>query len=147
MISVRPLAALLLALLATSLASAQGQSGSDEGKQIFKTLSLWDKVKLGAAYFTDPQLSQQTQVHYGYDPTDFDPAKLSDLEKRGTVRCVVSMSPAPKNSIGKAYTPAFAASDCDKTSSNPSYVVSKESDLLGKKPDVLLQMVDKPSKD
>jgi hypothetical protein len=142
-ISVRLLATFLLALLSTSLASAQGQSESDEGKKItFTTLSLWGKVKLGAAYFTDPQLSQQTQVHYGYDPTDFDPAKISDLEKQGTVLCVVSMSQA-----GNAYTPEFAASGCLKTSSNPAYVVSKSSDLLGKKPDVLLQMVDKPSKD
>jgi hypothetical protein len=133
--SVRLPGVVLLALLSTSVASAQSQSGS-EGQQVFKPLSLWEKVKLGAAYFTNPQLSQQLQISYGYDPAEFDPAKLSDLEKQGTVTCVVTM--APKNS-STPKTFSFTVGSCHKTSS-PAYVVSASSDLLGKKPDAILRV-------
>jgi hypothetical protein len=137
----RLLTAFLLAALPIGAACAQDQlpanSQAADG-QALTALSLWDKVKLSAAYYTNPHLVQQIRINYGYDPKSFDDEKLSDLEKQGAVICVVSKTPG---SMSGAYT--FTAVSCDKTSRS-AYVVSYKPDLLGKKSDMLFSLDGKP---
>jgi hypothetical protein len=131
----RLLTAFLLAALSIGAACAQDQvpTNSQAGDgQALRALSLWDKVKLSAAYYTNPHLIQQMRINYGYDPRSFDDEKLSDLEKQGTVMCVASQTPD-----------TFTAVKCDKTSRS-AYVVSYKPDLLGKKSDVLFTLDSKP---
>jgi hypothetical protein len=137
----RLLIALFLAALPIGAACAQDQLPANSeaaDAQALRALSLWDKVKLSAAYYTNPHLVQQMRINYGYDPKSFDYEKLSDLEKQGTVMCVVSQTPG---SMSGAYT--FTAVSCDK-SSHYAYVVSYKPDLLGKKSDMLFTVDSKP---
>jgi hypothetical protein len=134
-LSLRPLIAWSMALLTmTFAASAQEQSvpADSQGQraQTLRSLSLWEKVKLGAAYYTDPHLVQKTQLNYGYDPKTFNDQKIADFEKQGVLYCA-----SQKHS--EAGT--FNVVQCDKVSpSVPWLVVSDKPDLLGKTPEVAL---------
>jgi hypothetical protein len=65
-------------LLLSGLASAQTQQAevADLKTQAppsgdYKPLTLWDRVKIGSAYYTDPQFVQNTPVAYSYGPDNF----------------------------------------------------------------------------
>jgi hypothetical protein len=68
----------LFMLSGVSLAQQPGQQAETAAPKMqappsgdYKPLTLWDKIKLGSAYYTDPQLIQNTSVAYSFDPLDF----------------------------------------------------------------------------
>jgi hypothetical protein len=67
----------LFVLSGVSLAQQPGQKAETAAPKMqappsgdYKPLTLWGKIKLGSAYYTDPQLIQNTSVAYSFDPLD-----------------------------------------------------------------------------
>jgi hypothetical protein len=60
----------------------------------YKPLTTWDRIKLGAAYFTDPHRVRTIQFAYEYDPTSFPAgehkATLTSLAKEGQISCTLT---------------------------------------------------------
>lgn len=102
----------------------------------FRPLTTWNKIKLGAAYYTDPRQVQDTLFAYQYDAssflTDSQKAELNKQAQKGNVSC------AKFNSDQKSVEPI----PCDRLQSSVDQkdgykVISTEPVLLGKQPETV----------
>jgi hypothetical protein len=74
----RTTVALVITLSCINFATAQDDhwagttaSGDFASSTSFRPLTTWEKIKLGGAYYTNPQLVSNAAVAYTYDPKSF----------------------------------------------------------------------------
>jgi hypothetical protein len=102
----------------------------------FRPLTTWEKIKLGAAYYTDPRQIQDTQFAYKYDAssfiTDDQKTELNKQALKGNVSCAKfdsnqkSIEPIPCDRLPSPLDPKDAYK-----------VISTEPVLLGKQPETV----------
>ena len=105
---------------------------------VYKPLTKWESVKLGAAYFTDPKRIQATQFAYEYDPAAFreveQQAILDNLAQDGVISCALSSYNSSVLIIATSCrnVPAFPLA------SSGFRIISPKPNLLNEKPSAVL---------
>ena len=101
---------------------------------VFKPLTTWERVKLGAAYFTNPEKVQNSKIVFEFSPVSFNTeaqrATLSKLANDGKIWCAIP--PDSNTTIVKAVP-------CTGLANFPAMdasfkIISSQSSLLGTKP-------------
>lgn len=145
--------ALVAVLASVSIAAAQ-EAGSNKPAPLadvnvatsFVPLTFWEKIKLGGAYFTNPQLVSGAEVAYTYDPKIFATegrVDLKTLEQKKIVVCgkqganskSVEVIPCPPQTSGSSGSEVGPARGEVK-------VISSEPKLLGNKAEDVVKKVD-----
>jgi hypothetical protein len=103
----------------------------------YKPLTTWEKVKLGAAYFTDPQRIRDSEIVYEYNPTSFiaseQQATLDNLASEGRILCAIRDDASTQvKPISCESIPNFPHA------SEPFKIISSRASLLDKTPSGVL---------
>lgn len=112
---------------------------------VYKPLTTWEKVKLGAAYFTDPQRIRDTEIVYEYSPMSFGSeqqlATLDSLANEGKILCTIN-----NLDHGSKWIKLIS---CERVPNFPAasasfQIISPDPSLLDKKPSGVLVSESKP---
>lgn len=110
----------------------------------YKPLTTWEKVKLGAAYFTNPQRVRSLEIVYEYNPMAFVTGEqqetLDNLAIEGKILCTFKQDnkSAPVKAVSCDSVPNFPEA------SAAFKIISSEPSLLKKQPTGVLVAEDIP---